>query len=230
MDALTIGVVARRADVGVETVRFYERQGLVARPPRPRKGYRTYPEETVERIRFVRHAQALGFTLEEIAALLALRVTAGANCAAVRSRAAIKLTDVETKIAKLVRIRDALEKLVAACPGRGAIAQCTILEALDARNAAVPNDVFLSGQRRQKGSRPMKSLEVKIAGMHCDGCASTIKTLLSHEPGVKSASVSFAKGSATVLYDPQDTNPEALTAAIEKAGFRATGGSGAVVS
>lgn len=73
----------------------------------------------------------------------------------------------------------------------------------------------------------MKTLEVEIAGMHCDGCASTIQALLSHETGIKSANVSFAKGRATVLYDPNETNTAKVTAAIEKAGFRATGGQSA---
>jgi copper chaperone CopZ len=69
----------------------------------------------------------------------------------------------------------------------------------------------------------MKSLEVKIDGMHCDGCASTIQALLTHEPGVKSANVSFSKGAASVFYDPEQTDPARVAAAIEKAGFRATG-------
>ena len=70
----------------------------------------------------------------------------------------------------------------------------------------------------------MKSLQVQIAGMHCDGCASTVQALLSHEAGIKSAKVSFASGKATVLYDPDATDVAKVTAAIEKAGFRATGG------
>src|SRR5712691_5110215 len=131
MGPLTIGALAKRAGVGVETVRFYERRGLVRRPARPGTGYRAYPEDAVGRIRFIRNAQALGFTLQEVTALLALRVTAGTSCAAVRSRAAAKLADVKQRLTDLERIRIALEKLVAACPGRGALNSCTILDALD---------------------------------------------------------------------------------------------------
>lgn len=72
----------------------------------------------------------------------------------------------------------------------------------------------------------MKSLEVKIEGMHCEGCASTVQALLSHEAGIKSANVSFANGSATVLYDPKETDAARVAAAIEKAGFRAIGAPG----
>lgn len=220
--SLTIGALARRAGVGVETVRFYERRGLVPRPPRPRSGYRAYPEETIGRIRFIRHAQALGFTLQETAALLALRLTAGSSCTAVRSRAAIKLADVKARIASLANIRDALEKLVATCPGRGDLSTCTILEALEGSAPQLPELAPLIARRRKtKGASTMKSVALTIAGMHCEGCASTIQTVLAHEPGVKSASVTFSNGTATVLYDPAATNPSRLTGAVERAGFRA---------
>ncbi len=221
MEPLTIGALARRAGVGVETVRFYEREGLLARPIRPGRGYRKYPESAIERIHFIRHAQSLGFSLEDIAGLLALRLTAGASCAAVRGRAAAKLADVEARIAKLEEIRCALEKLVAACPGRGALATCTILEALE---ASAPTTLSAQGPRhRSKGNTNMKSLEVKVEGMHCTGCASTIQALLKHEAGVKSANVSFDRGVASVYYDPKETDPERLRKAIERAGYRAAG-------
>lgn len=223
MGSFTIGTLAERAGVGVETVRFYERRGLVRRPPRPGIGYRAYPQETVGRIQFIRHAQALGFTLQEIAALLALRLAAGSSCAAVRSRAAVKLADVERRLEHLERIRDALEKLVGTCPGRGALSACTILEALESSPPGVPAYPPSGARRRKKGATTMKSLELKIDGMHCEGCASTIQTVLSLAPGVKSANVSFEKGAASILYDPKDTDPTQLAAAIENAGFQAAG-------
>ena len=98
---LTISTLADCAGVGVETIRFYERKGLVRRPPRPGTGFRVYPEDAVARIRFIRQAQALGFTLQEIGGLLALRVTPGTDCAAVRSRAVSKLANVEARLAEL---------------------------------------------------------------------------------------------------------------------------------
>ncbi len=128
---MTIGKVARAAGVGVETIRFYERKGLIARPPRPRQsGFRDYPPETVARIRFIRRAQRIGFSLREIEELLSLRADPDSDCQHVRARAAVKLDEVERKMAELARLRTALEDLIAACPGRGPVHQCTILETL----------------------------------------------------------------------------------------------------
>jgi DNA-binding transcriptional MerR regulator len=209
--------------VGVETVRFYERQGLVPRPPRPRAGYRSYPEEAVRQIRFIRNAQGLGFTLQEIAELLALRVTKGTSCAAVRSRATAKLGDVRRRLADLDGIRAALEKLVSTCPGRGALMSCTIINALDSPDIELPGRAPGRMKRRSKGTSSMKSFEAKIEGMQCEGCAGTIQSILSREPGVKAASVSFPKGTASIYYDPKETDSAQVVAAIEKAGFTARG-------
>jgi Hg(II)-responsive transcriptional regulator len=216
MKPLTIGALAGRAGVGVETVRFYERKGLVRRPPRPGTGFRVYPEDAVARIRFIRQAQTLGFTLQEIGGLLALRVTPGTDCAAVRTRAVAKRAIVERRLGELEKIRDALDKLIAACPGRGAVTSCTILETL--ADAAGPTSPTV--RRRHARSQDMKSLALKIEGMHCDGCAGTVEALLAREPGVKGASVSHAAGKGQVLYDPATTDPARIAAAIERAGYR----------
>lgn len=219
MTALTIGALAKHAGVGVETVRFYERRGLVRRPARPGSGYRAYPEETVGRLRFIRNAQALGFTLQEIKEMLALRVTAGTSCAAVRSRAAAKAADVKRRLAQMERLRAALDKLVAACPGRGALASCTILEALDSQELSLTYSDRPRRKRRRNGTLSMNSLELKIDGMQCDGCASTIQSILAREPGVKSSDVSFPKRAASVFYDPKETDAARLAEAVTKAGF-----------
>ena len=113
MENLTIGKLARRAQVNVETVRYYERRGLIARPPRPRSGYRRYAEETVGRIRFVKRAQDLGFSLGEVAELLALRVDPETTCADVRSQAEAKIADIEDKLRELSRMKRALKQLSA---------------------------------------------------------------------------------------------------------------------
>ena len=134
---MTIGKVARLADVGVETVRFYERQGLIAEPPRRASGYRQYPPEAVARIRFIRRAKELGFSLNEIKELLSLRFDPGTTCADVRDRAEAKITDIEEKIATLERMREALADLTAACDGRGGVSECPILEAVDEREREV---------------------------------------------------------------------------------------------
>ena len=102
MKAMTIGEVAKAAEIGVETVRFYEREGLIAEPPRRRSGYRQYPADTVRRLRFIRRAKELGFTLAEIGELL-----------------------------DLARIQAALTELVRTCRGKGPTSDCPILDALD---------------------------------------------------------------------------------------------------
>lgn len=137
---MTISQAARQAGCGVETIRFYERQGLIERPPKPPVGFRHYPSEIVDRVRFIRQAQVLGFSLREIDELLALRTDPAADCADVRARASAKLDEVGRKIAELERIREALAELIEACPGHGAARTCSILEAL-----------AYSGRRRMEG-------------------------------------------------------------------------------
>lgn len=139
MAALSVGQVARRAGVGVETVRFYERQGLLAEPARKASGYRQYGDEAVAVLRFIRRAKLLGFTLKEIKGLLALRLDGGATRAAVRKQATAKVADIEAKIRDLRRMQAALAGLTAACHGDGPAAGCPILEALnDLADGATP--------------------------------------------------------------------------------------------
>ena len=141
MKNLTIGKAAGKAGVGVETIRFYERKGLITRPPKPASGgYRSYPEDVVRRIRFIRQGQDLGFSLRQIGELLALQADPGSDCSEVRDRARAKLDEVEAKIARLTDMRGALEALIAACPGTGALRACCILDALDGAGAAPPRD------------------------------------------------------------------------------------------
>lgn len=131
MVARTIGKAAREAGVGVETIRFYERRGLIARPPTPSSGgFREYPAETVARLRFIRQAQGLGFSLAEIEELLSLRADPAADCSDMRRKAAAKVEEVNRKLADLEKVRTALEKVIAVCPGQGALQACTIIEAL----------------------------------------------------------------------------------------------------
>lgn len=133
MKEMTIGKAARDAGVGVETIRFYERKGLIDRPRKPPSaGFRVYPQETIRRIRFIRKAQAIGFSLREINELLSLRADPAADCSNVREQASAKLEEVNRKITQLAGIRDALQDLIAACPGRGALRVCSIMETLAA--------------------------------------------------------------------------------------------------
>jgi MerR family copper efflux transcriptional regulator len=131
MQTMTIGELARAAAVGVETIRFYEREGLIAAPPRRRSGYRQYTPDTVLRVRFIRRAKELGFTLKEIAELLSLRVDASTTCAEVRAFANIKIAGIEDRIAQLQRMSAALQTLARRCRGEGPTGECPILDALD---------------------------------------------------------------------------------------------------
>jgi len=117
--------------VGVETVRFYERRGLIANPPRGESGYRQFPDETVLRIRFIKKAQELGFTLNEIMEMLALRVDRTAKCEDVRKRAESKIDQIEEKICTLCAMKEALIELTAACRAGKTINECPILENFD---------------------------------------------------------------------------------------------------
>lgn len=127
---LTAGKVAQAAGVNVETLRYYERRGLLPEPPRKESGYRVYPPTAVERLQFIKGAQALGFTLEEIRDLLDLRVDETATRTEVRERAQEKVIDIENKIVALQAMRDALNHLIEQCHDDGPIADCPILEAM----------------------------------------------------------------------------------------------------
>ena len=131
MTSLRTGELAKEAGVNVETLRFYEREGLLPEPPRRLSGYREYPPETVQRIRFIQRAKELGFTLREIKGLLELRVDPDTTCAEVREQAAEKIADVKQKISDLKRIERALNKLMNTCRGSGPIDDCPILKHLE---------------------------------------------------------------------------------------------------
>ena len=132
MSGLTISKVAGLAGVGVETIRFYERKGLIKQPPKPSSGgFRRYPEEAVRRVRFIRSAQQIGFTLQESKELLALQDDPASDCADIRERARATLGEVNRKLEQLVRIKASLASLLSACPGQGAVEECSILQALD---------------------------------------------------------------------------------------------------
>lgn len=135
VDGLTRGALAEQAEVHAETLRYYERRGILAKPPRSAGNYRLYPREALGRVRFVKRAQELGFTLKEVEELLALRATPGARARGVREKAVEKLEETDAKLRSLRRMRRALAELIDNCSGEGPATSCTILEALgkDAR-------------------------------------------------------------------------------------------------
>ena len=134
MDRLTIGKVAQLAGVGVDTIRFYERKGLLDSPPRSLSGYRQYSLETVAHIRFIRRAKELGFSLKEIKELLDLRMSPETTCEDIRQRARAKIRDIEGRLEALKRMKAVLEKLADSCQGKGPLHNCPILEALEERD------------------------------------------------------------------------------------------------
>lgn len=129
--SLTIGQVAKAADVNTETIRYYEREGLLPDPPRTPAGYRQYTDDAIRRVRFMKRAQALGFTLAEIGTLLNLRVRRGAACRDVVTEANGAVQRIEGKIRELQRMRAALGALTDACRERRALPGCPILDALE---------------------------------------------------------------------------------------------------
>lgn len=130
MTSLRSGELARRANVNVETLRFYERQGLLPKPPQRASGYRAYPLEAVGLVRFVKRAQALGFSLREIKELLALREVPRATCGDVVVLARRKVEEIDAKISDLRAMRAALTDLLKGCTGTAPITRCPIIESL----------------------------------------------------------------------------------------------------
>jgi Hg(II)-responsive transcriptional regulator len=133
MESIGIGTLAKRAGVRIDTVRYYERNGLLAPSARLASGYRRYGELEVSRLRFIRRAQALGFTLKEVRELLA--ISNQRDVAKVKKKAQAKLADVEQRIVALQRMREGLSNLISACPGHGRAADCPILNALGGEDA-----------------------------------------------------------------------------------------------
>ena len=131
MAGLKVGEVAKQAGVNLQTIHYYERRGLLPKPPRTGSNYRAYPEDAVLRVRFIKRAQELGFTLKEIKELLSLRAAPRTRCADVRERAEAKVQDIDRKVGTLQAMRKALNKLIGECSGSGPVSQCPILEALD---------------------------------------------------------------------------------------------------
>ena len=136
---LSIGDLAKAASVNVQTVRYYERRGLLRPQRRTTAGYRQYDGDAVKRLRFIKHAQLLGFSLKEVDELLALRVRHGGACATVERKTRAKIALVDERIHELGRLKRSLETLARACEARTSTAECPLLEVLD------DNDVVGNG-------------------------------------------------------------------------------------
>lgn len=133
MDSLTIGEVAKEAGINLQTIRYYERQGILAPAPRIDAGYRVFSSESVRRIHLIKRAQELGLSLKEIKDLLSLRLDAHTTQADIRERARAKIADVEQKILHLQAIHASLVRMTKDCSGCGSLKECPILESLDGK-------------------------------------------------------------------------------------------------
>lgn len=131
MKVLTRGQLAKKAGVNPETVRYYEKIGLLSKPLRTESGYRLFSEEDVKRIKFIKRAKELGFTLKEIKELLQLRFETEGECKEVREIAEVKLKDVEKKIEDLEKIKNILEDLINQCPSKGSVQNCPIISSIE---------------------------------------------------------------------------------------------------
>ncbi len=129
-DHISTSELAKRGGVNLETIRYYERTGLLPKPPRSGVGYRLFSSESVRRVRFIKRAQELGFSLKEIRELLALRIAPGSTRADVRKRAETKIVDIEGKVQHLRAMKKALVRLTESCCGSGPASDCPILESL----------------------------------------------------------------------------------------------------
>jgi MerR family copper efflux transcriptional regulator len=167
MDRCTIGEVAKRAHVGIETLRYYERMGLVVPPPRNGSLYRLYPKETVRRVQCMKRAHQLGFSPKEMTARLALRATPDTPCGDIRTRAFAKINDIAAQMRALQARKRALTHLVEECPGEGEMTDCPMLASLDTAGTAH------NGQELTRATK--RTLEMFSAG--CPACEETVTLL-----------------------------------------------------
>lgn len=137
---LFIGEVAKQSGIGVETVRYYEREGLIPVPERSAAGYRCYPETVVKQLLFLQHAKTLGFSLKEIGELIALKNTPDTNCSGMRKTALAKVAEIQEKIDALEKMKTALNPLIEQCQSNNPIHDCPILNALDDENVSSSSD------------------------------------------------------------------------------------------
>jgi MerR family copper efflux transcriptional regulator len=178
MKGLTIGALAREAGVNVETIRYYERRGLLAKPARPESGYRQYPQETITRLLFIKRAQALGFSLKEIGELLSLEIV-DINCAKVLALTQRKILDIESKICSLTAIKLTLSELATNCPGEGSLSLCPIWHRLETNGK--PKEVSYMAKRKVEvftaGCPVCSDLVELVKSTACPDCQVTIYNL-----------------------------------------------------
>ncbi len=128
---MKIGQVALKTGLNVQSIRFYERKGLLPSPSRTDAGQRLYDQESIQRIQFIKHAQAVGFSLKEISELLSVKVSPDGSCLAIRQLATEKLLQLEQRLESIKRMKSALQSMMELCDEGLPVGECPILEALD---------------------------------------------------------------------------------------------------
>lgn len=203
---------ALAAGMSVANIRYYERIGLIERPPQPSgPGSRRYPQATVRRLRAIRHAQSLGFELSGIRDLLLLDERRDGEHGEVRANALAKLTKVQGKIRRLRKLERALMRLIDGCEDNHLPSDRPILAALDEDHSVPPESA--------QEERDRITLNLDIQGMHCEDCAQVIENALLRLQGVHKATVSYRDGSALVVTDPQQATAEDIKIFLEFAGY-----------
>lgn len=134
--SLRSSTLAERGGVNLQTIRYYEREGLLPKPPRLKSGYRVFPETAVQRVRFIKRAQELGFQLSEVRELLSIQLDPAKECSDVQRLAKAKVEDIEARIRTLQSMRRVLSNLADACPGCGPSSECPILESIEAKDVS----------------------------------------------------------------------------------------------
>ncbi len=133
MKIITISKLAKGAGVGVETIRYYERRGLIPEPPRTDSGYRQYCSDDIARVKFIKRSQELGFSLKEVIELISLKFEDTTDCGDIKSVAESKISEIDNKIRTLREMKKALVRVVEICPGEGPLSDCPILEVLETK-------------------------------------------------------------------------------------------------
>lgn len=129
---LTIGSLAEKSGVGVETIRFYQREGLIKEPPKPSRGYRQYAADDIVKIGFIKRCQELGFSLREVKELLEFNNKSGATCNDIKKKTIKKLSEINQKITALKQMKKSLEELQCACDeGKKAVQNCDVMKCFD---------------------------------------------------------------------------------------------------
>lgn len=218
-ETLRTGEVAAKAGVNVQALRYYERRGLLEEPERRASGYREYSPDAVRLIRFIKRAQELGFTLNEIEDLLRLRGAQGSHCSEVHEAAELKIEDIEHGSASTLLFRKETRMVVRMLNRRLLLA---LVLTSAAELSSCRNDSRSGEANAASAQENTREAVFRVEGMTCASCNVTVKVAAEKVRGVLTARADSAEGRAWVTFDPVTTNPNQIAAAISETGYKAT--------